>query len=68
MSAEKDGIMTTVNLKTVLDDYNASVTVNGSELKHRLVVAELTVFRSALICRRLTTRPILLWLMVFMAM
>ncbi|MDO5571233.1 MAG: hypothetical protein Q4F97_07180 [Bacteroidales bacterium] len=35
MSAEKDGIMTTVNLPTVLDDYNADVSFGGNSVKHR---------------------------------
>lgn len=36
MSAERDGVMTSVLLKTVVEDYNATVTDrNGNELKHR---------------------------------
>lgn len=35
MNAEKDGVMKTVYLPTVLDDYQARVVVNGMTLKHR---------------------------------
>ena len=36
MSAERDGVMTTVLLKTVVEDYNAEVvTRGGDKLKHR---------------------------------
>ena len=35
MDAEKDGIVTTVYLKTVVDDYYAKVTNNGKEREHR---------------------------------
>lgn len=35
MDAEKDGIMTTVYLPTVLDDYLAKVTTNEGEKQHR---------------------------------
>ena len=36
MDAEKDGIMTTVYLPTVLEDYLAEVTLDGKPHKHRL--------------------------------
>ena len=36
MDAEKDGIMTTVYLPTVLEDYLAEVTIKGKPHKHRL--------------------------------
>ena len=36
MDAEKDGIMKTVYLPTVLNDYLATVQVNGKEYEHRL--------------------------------
>ena len=36
MDAEKDGIMTTVYLPTVLEDYLAEITINGKPHKHRL--------------------------------
>ena len=36
MSAEKDGIMTTVNLPTVLEDYLAEVECENGKHKHRL--------------------------------
>ncbi|MBR5137927.1 MAG: hypothetical protein IKV12_00085 [Alistipes sp.] len=36
MDAEKDGIMTTVYLPTVLEDYLAEVSVDGKTHKHRL--------------------------------
>ncbi len=36
MDAEKDGIMTTVYLPTVLDDYLATVEVDGKKHEHRL--------------------------------
>ena len=36
MSAERDGVMTTVFLPTVLDDFNGTVTNNGVTLEHRL--------------------------------
>lgn len=35
MSAEKDGIMTTVYLPTILEDYNAAVEVGKKTLEHR---------------------------------
>ncbi|MBE6194280.1 MAG: hypothetical protein E7140_00935 [Rikenellaceae bacterium] len=36
MSAERDGVMTSVLLKTVVEDYSATVKdANGNELKHR---------------------------------
>lgn len=36
MDAEKDGIMTTVYLPTVLNDYLAKVELNGEQVEHRL--------------------------------
>ena len=36
MDAEKDGIMTTVYLPTVLDDYLAKVELDGKQVEHRL--------------------------------
>ena len=36
MDAEKDGIMTTVYLPTVLEDYMAKVELNGKQVEHRL--------------------------------
>ena len=35
MSAEKDGVMTSVYLKEVVDDFEATVTHQGEEVKHR---------------------------------
>lgn len=35
MSAEKDGIMTSIYLPTVLEDFEAKVVNNGTELEHR---------------------------------
>lgn len=35
MNAERDGVMKTVFLRTVLDDYKASVTCAGSSVEHR---------------------------------
>lgn len=35
MSAEKDNVLSTVYLKDVLDDYNATVTHKGKRVKHR---------------------------------
>lgn len=35
MSAERDGVMTSVLLKTVVEDFNATVKNYGEELKHR---------------------------------
>lgn len=35
MSAEKDGVMTSVYLKEVVDDFEATVTHQGEEIKHR---------------------------------
>lgn len=34
MDAEKDGVMRTVFLKTVLDDYKGTVTIDGKEYEH----------------------------------
>ncbi len=36
MDAEKDGIMTSVYLPTVLEDYLATVEIDGKQVKHRL--------------------------------